>query len=175
MPGRIVKTGEADIMVRWMDPSGRSQDDTFAADDPCIRHCRVSFSQDLAQLYAVPANCEYYGVHPSFFSFDIQGNKVANRANINRGAYEWVSVKEKRTAQRLRHIVQEEVIQLVLEGVPSPSADDEEEVPLPERTVRGQQKKVMHSCSPVQAAPGLTDMVPTPLRSLAHIRVARIH
>jgi len=114
----------------------------FAADDSRIRHRRVSFSPDPAQVYAVPPYCEYYGVHPFFFSFDFQGNKVANSTNINRGANEWVSMKNMRTAPRLRPIVQHKTIQLVPEGVPSPSADDEEEVPLPRRnkTLRRQQR-----------------------------------
>jgi hypothetical protein len=127
----------------------------------------VSFSSDPAQVYAVSANCEHYGVHPFFFSFDEQGNKVANRANINRGAYEWVSVKNKRRAQRLRTIVQDEVIQLVPEGVPSTSADDEEDVPLPERTALRRRKQA--------ATPGLTETVPTPLRSLVYTQRARLH
>jgi len=163
LPGRILKIGGVDITVHWTDPLGQSHDDMFAADDSRIRHRRVSFSEDPAQVYAVPAHCEYYGVHPFFFSFDFQGNKVANSININRGAYEWISVKNKRTVPRLRPFVQDEIIQLVPEGVPSPSAD-EEEVPLPQRPRFRREQQAMHSCSPVQAAPSLMVMVPTPLR-----------
>lgn len=129
MPGRVVQVGEADVLVHWTDFSGRSHDDIFAADDSRIRRRRVTFKQDSAQVYAVPAHCEYYGVHPSFFSFDSQGSKVANMAAITRGALEWASVKRKCTAERLfRFITHEEAIQLLQEGVPSPSADEEEEV-----------------------------------------------
>lgn len=176
MPGRIVKVDEADVLVHWTDPSGQTHDDAFAADDSRIRHRRVSYSHDSAQVYAVPAHCEYYGVHPSFFSFDVQGSKVANGAAINRGALEWVSVRNKCVAQRFRPIAQEEVIQLVQEGVPSPSADEEEEVVRPNPQASSQTfperlQQAMHPCPPVQA-PGLTDMVPTPLRSIVYTRMA---